>query len=384
MKIKLFWIFSLSYVLLFGIPYAVIPYAFAYSQFPVFVGLLANITVVSIIVYSIALNVPFGPAIAIPRLMLNFDIVVYLLFSIFLLLIAIIFGTAPRIPIIESFRGADAADLSQYREDFLKARVGWESSLGYLIGAVNGAALPYFIALAFLRNHKFKYYFALIFLLYCISFLEKAYFLKLAIPLFFIYLINAKNKVLFLAKGVGIIVLLLVFMYSFAGSPAEGNAADEAFFSLVYTPGGTFETILWRAAVVPVITALDGIRVFVTEFNGEFFYGRTSSFIAFLTGGERINFERYLYQNQFGGNETGNANAYYLIEAFINFGYTGVIIFSSLVGRIVRSAILKDDIAFLSIMPLFLINLFSAGFIGTLLSNGFIILIVISRYMGFK
>lgn len=98
----------------------------------------------------------------------------------------------------------------------------------------------------------------------------------------------------------------------------------------------------------------------------------------------RVNFERYLYQDQFGGVKTGNANQVFLVDAFINFGITGVIVFSFIVGRIIRFCILKKNIALLSILPLFLYNLFNAGFIGVMLSEGFILFFFFVNFFKFK
>jgi hypothetical protein len=109
--------------------------------------------------------------------------------------------------------------------------------------------------------------------------------------------------------------------------------------------------------------------------------GSSSSVIAFITGTERVNFERLLYQTQFGGTETGNANQYYVIEAFINFGYTGVLLFSFVVGSLIKFSIRSGDRVLLAIMPLLIYNLYSAGLIGTMLSNGFILLFLMSKFI---
>jgi oligosaccharide repeat unit polymerase len=369
---------------MFLIPYAVVPYIFAYANFPIYVALLAQLTIISIVTFVIVLNIPFGYNIKSTKLTLDFDTSIYVLYGIFLLLIFVVIATAPRIPIIESLRGASQEELSQYREDFLKTRQGWGASLGYLVGTINGAVLPYLIAISFLKKHKYRFLFAFIFLLYCICFLEKAYFLKIAIPIFFIYLHLSKNKALFVIKGTVVILALILLMYFISGSTGFDVGNDESFFSILYLPSGTWETLVWRVTVVPIITALDAIRVFISEFHGEFFYGNTSSFFAFLTGSERINFERYLYQTQFGGSETGNANSYFVIEAYINFGITGVIIITAMIAKLIKGVIKMNDIALLSVIPLFLLNLFSAGFIGTMLSGGYLLLFIISGTVVFK
>ncbi len=372
---KLFFSFSLGYVLLFIIPYSIVPLIFAYSIFPEYVVTLTLITLLSIFAYLAGLNFGFGIHINTPKLLLNFDLVIYSVFLIFIILISIIMITSNGIPIIAAINGVAAEDLSILREDFLKARSGWEASLNYLISLINGAILPFLISVSFFIKHKNRYAFALLFLLYCISFLEKAYFLKLAIPLFFIYFFQVKNKFGFVLKGLGIIVFLLFIMFALTATQ-EDRTNDEGFFSIYYLPTGTLDSLLWRSLVVPIVTALDGIRVFITDFGGNYLMGNTSSFFAFISGSERINFERVLYQSQFGGSETGNANQVYIVEAFINFGFWGVFIFSFLVGKFVRLAINSKNTTFISIMPLFLYNLFNTGLIGTLLSNGFLVLFI--------
>ena len=186
---KTYWAYSLMYIIVFFIPYAVIPYAFVHDEFPIYVELMFKITLISTIFYLFALNTSFGLKSKNVKIILNFEKFIYLLFSFFILIVLIILITAPNIPIIQSLKGASQKDLSISREDFLKAREGWQASLGYIIGIINAYFLPYFITLAFSRNHRHKFIFAGIFLLYCLSFLEKAYFLKLAIPLFFFVLV---------------------------------------------------------------------------------------------------------------------------------------------------------------------------------------------------
>jgi hypothetical protein len=294
----------------------------------------------------------------------------------------VIFITAPQIPIIESLRGADAEDLAEHREAFLKARTGWESSLSYIVAIITGAVMPYLIAMSFEKEYRYRFVYALFFFLYCVSFLEKAFFLKLVIPVFFILYGKSSNKKLFLIKGAVGLVSVLMFMFILAGmssSPAQEN--DEGVFSLLFTPTNVTEKLLWRAGVVPIITALDGVRVFINELNGQYLMGASSSILALFTGVERINFERLLFQNQFGGTDTGNANQFFGIEAYINFGYAGVFIFAAIVGWIVRYAIRSGDKVLVAMMPLFFYYLYSAGLIGTIFSNGFLLLFLMTRFL---
>lgn len=376
--------FSIFYVALFLTSYAIVPAIFLGKLFPEYVLLLAEITIVSIVLFMIGLNSKTGSPLIKTKIVLDFDVALYILFGLFLTVVFVILITAPKIPIVESFKGADVIELATYREDFLKSRQGWEASLGYIIGVINGFFLPYFIAKSFLIKHRFRFLLSLIFFLYCLCFLEKAYFMKIALPVFFLFFFQTRNKLTLLVKGLTIIIVLIFLMFVISGNTGFDISRDEFFFSILYTPSGTFETIIWRSAVVPIVTAIDAVRVFLTDFGGNFLLGKTSSFLAMFSGSEQINFERLLYQNQFGGIDTGNANQVYIIEAYINFGFLGVGLFSFIVGRIVRYSIKSSDLAFISIMPLFLYNLFMSGLIGIFLSNGLIFFLIAYKLIKFK
>lgn len=381
---KYFKGFSISFASVFLIAYAIIPYVFGYALFPEYVRELVQITVIGIITYLISLNISFRIVFKTKKIVIDFDKALITVFTIFLLIVFVILATADKIPLIESFKGADVIDLTQYREDFLKGREGWGASLGYIIGMINAYLLPYLIVLTFQKNHKLKYFVSFIFLLYCISFLEKAYFLKLALPIFFLYFYFSENKILFLARGIIVIIALFTVMFILAGNTGFTTTRDDDFFSILYTPTGTFEAIFWRAAVVPIVSAIDAVRVFSTDFGGQYLYGKSSSLLAFLSGHEQVNFERALYQIQFGGSETGNANQFFLIEAFINYGYFGVVLFSLIVGKITRFFVLQKDLALLSILPMLMFNLFNAGLIGNLFSNGLFIFLIVIKFVKFN
>lgn len=379
---KLIRNYGIAYLFVFIIPYAVVPYIFGFQLYPEFVLILINISLLSYGGYLFSLFLLPSIRIPFPKLTLNYQHLIFLVFVIFLLVVIIIFITAPQIPIIESLRGADPEDLSEYREAFLKARTGWESSLSYIIAIITGAIMPYLIAMCFEREYRYRFVYALFFFLYCVSFLEKAFFLKLLIPVFFILYDKSSNKKIFLIKGGVSLVSILMVMFILAGlssPPAKEN--DEGVFSLLFTPTNVTEKLLWRAGVVPIITALDGVRVFINDLNGNYLMGASSSILAFFTGVERVNFERLLFQSQFGGTDTGSANQFYGIEAFINFGYVGVFVFAAIVGWVIRYSIRSGDKVLVAMMPLFFYYLYSAGLIGTLLSNGFLLLFLMTRFL---
>lgn len=380
--------FTWFFVLTFGVAYGVLPLVYFVDDYGELAGLMSGLTVIAIAFYLLGLRLNLHMKSVKKKFFhLKFSSLSNKIFALYLATMLVIFITASNIPLIESLKGADVYQLVLFREMFLKQREGWESLLSYIITIIDSAILPYLILESFIRKYKFRYFFIAIFLLYSISFLEKAYVFKIILPLFALLFFVTENKVKFLAIAGGSIVLIVFFMFAISKSDdnivMQGSYV-EPFFSILYKPQSVSTAILWRTIAIPIITALDGLDVFKNQFFSEYFYGRTSSLLAFVTGQERLNFERWVYQNQFGGSETGNANQTYIVEAFINFGYAGVALFSYFTGRLVRMIIKTNNVALIAIAPLFLYNLFSSGLIGNLFSNGFILFFLIVKYIKLK
>ena len=246
----------------------------------------------------------------------------------------------------------------------------------YINALFTGAILPMSISLLFIHKYRFRWLFCILFLFYSFSFVEKAFFLKLALPLMYLVAMKRIKTPLGPTSAVALVAILLIIISSVAGVGSDtGNSVGTGeFFSRAYEPTGVISHIIWRTFAVPVFTAADAIAVYLDYFRGRPLWGATSSFISFF-GGERIQFERLVFEAQWGQNETGtgSSNTVYLVEAFINFGYTGVILLSLFVGQSLRWMANSKDEAFRSLWPLYCFNLYSSGLIGILLSNGFIL-----------
>lgn len=366
------------FALLIFMGYAGFPFLFAAfnPQFSAFQDLARAATISSVsIAVGFWLNAS-DPNTLKRRLKIELSPVILGIWLPFLAFATIVIVTAPSIPLISSILGADSATLSYERETFLKARTGWEASFVYINALFTGAILPMSISLLFVHKYRFRWLFCILFLLYSFSFVEKAFFLKLALPLMYLVSMKKIRTPLGSTSAVGLTIVLLIIISSVAGAGSyTGNSSGAGeFFSRAYEPTGVISHIIWRTFAVPVFTAGDAIAVYLDYFRGRPLWGATSSFISFF-GGERVQFERLVFEAQWGQNETGtgSSNTVYLVEAFINFGYTGIILFSLFVGQSLKWMANSRDEAFRSLWPLYCFNLYSSGLIGILLSNGFII-----------
>lgn len=302
-----------------------------------------------------------------------FNALIWFSFSLFVLIAWI---TAPQIPLIAALSGANPDQLAVLREEFLKARGGWAASLVYVSAALTGALIPYSLALMFLNKLQFRWLAAGLFLVYCISFLEKAYFFKLAIPI--IYLV-AQGKIQIKTSPSQLVAYCCLILFGvtfFSGAGSLGSSGDDRFFSVAHIPQGPLSLLAWRTFAIPLITAADALRVFYDDYQGKLLWGATSSLIAGIFGMERIAYEREVFAAQWGQNETGtgSANSVYVTEAFVNFGFAGLIVFSLLIGLLLRLFMKSKNEAFRATWPLFAMGIYTSGLIGMLFSNGFLIL----------
>jgi hypothetical protein len=302
----------------------------------------------------------------------------------FLATAALIVATAPAIPLVTALTGGSADLIALQREEFLKSREGIAGIFVYLNAFFTGALVPYSVALMFINKFRWRWLLTGLFLIYSISFVEKAFFFKVILPLVYLFGTGLVRSRFGPKTTIATAAAILLFVTTVSGSGSGdmvGTSAD--FFSSDYAPSSPVAHIIWRAIAVPVFTAADALRVFHTYFGSQLLYGATSNFFASIFGLERIAFERIVFEVQWGQNETGtgSSNSVYITEAFINFGWFGVILFSLFIGQSLKWFARSRDEAFRSIWLLYVMGLYSAGLVGQLLSNGFIVILLIGLFV---
>jgi hypothetical protein len=371
--------------IIFG--YAVIPIWF-YFQAPIIDKIYLQLAIIATLAGASILLGFHGsntPAPRTGRFELSIETFTALVWVPFLVTATLIIATAPAIPLVTALHGGSPDLIAMQREEFLKAREGFAGIFVYLNAFFTGALIPYSIALMFINKFRWRWALTALFLVYSVSFLEKAFFFKLILPLLYLFGTGAV-KSRFGTKttiDAAAVILLTVTTLSGSGSDYLWSHTSGDFFSENYSPTSPLMHIVWRSLAVPVFTAADALRVFNTYFGGEPFYGATSSFFADILGMKRILFERIVFAIQWGQNETGtgSSNSVYVTEAFVNFSWIGVILFSLFIGRSLKWFARSRDEAFQSIWLLYVMGLYSAGLIGQLLSNGFVMLLMIGLFV---
>lgn len=370
------------FIFFIGLTYCVIPlFLFIFFSVDEYFLKLSGLTFFSVVVLVVGYFTPlfdgqFSPGVR--RVLISdtaFNCVVWLFFLIFAMYT---FYTAPSIPLYSAFQGVNADDLSQQRGDFFKGRTGLESILLYLSTIFTTVLIPYSLVLMYRDGKRYRHLFFLMAFVFCISFLQKALFLNVLLPVLVCFAITGRLSVrMFLACLISVPSILMISVFLSLGDASaavrtEGVSLDY-YFSANYLPPGGLDYLFWRLFAVPLFTATDTLLVHDQAFNGDFLMGATSTALSLVSGVERINMERFVFQHQFGSwNEIANANAVFISDAYVNFGWVGVFCFSLFIGQVFRWFRLSNDIAFKSLWPVFALILYSASLIGMLMSNGFV------------
>jgi hypothetical protein len=342
-----------------------------------------------------------------PRLRIDGDLFHAIIWGSFMLFAVAVIATAEHIPLVSALKGASVQELSDQRGQFLKTRTGWEAGFNYLSAIYTGAILPFSLAALFLYKRRMRWVALLGFVVYCELSLEKALYLRAVLPLLYLAL---TRRLWDYPRALLLIVASLGLMYlntelSRGSDPFEAvtieqdddrllpdqkedipddGATRAPFFSPLYKPSSTADFLVWRSVAVPVFTATDALRVFESDFENVPLMGATSTLISAIFGLERIPFEALVHGRQYGSIEAspvGRSNSVFFTEAFVNFGWIGVVAFGLFIGQSLRWFRKSKDMAFRSVWPLYVLNVFQSGLIGNLLSNGFAVFFAIGLFV---
>jgi hypothetical protein len=304
------------------------------------------------------------------------------IFVSFFVFIAITVTTADSIPLLSAIQGSTAALLSDERGAFLKGREGGWIALLYLSSMLTSSIVPYAAIAAYHLKSRSRHLLATAFFVYSSIFLVKALFLNLVVPLVSYGVeINPKKsgRVIALAFTSICFLLLMIWLSGYGSLEASGPATAADYFTAGYYPTGVLDFFLYRTFSIPVFSVVDTLHVHSTQLNGDLLWGKTSSLLASLFGAEKINLERLVSSYQYGGwNDFANSNVVFFADGYVNFGWPGVFVFGLVVGKVLRTFRQSEDVALRSLSVLFCVQLFSSPLIQMLLSNGWILILLVA------
>lgn len=335
----------------------------------------------------------------------------FLYFS--LVLIALV--TAEKVALWEALRGATSFEIAQAREMLFRSRSDGRSLL-YLSSILSSAFMPYVVMLCFIRKSKMAWPLFTVFAISLTLSLEKALILKAMLPMFLLAANGYVPKRMLYVVPLLAIMNLVGMNYLARGGDngasggnisvstidvyySSGNATVDFNRRINLRQGGEMMTLrqhvlkyyplrgetglgylVNRMLWIPYITAYDWLKYFDEEMGRNHAMGSTSLLVSKLTGVEQFPMERNIFAYQFGlaPGQSAAANANFLVDGFVNFGYIGVILLSAVIGFGVAFFKKQQNAAAIACLYFFLFQLSGGGFLGVLLGGGLLFFIFLT------
>jgi hypothetical protein len=112
----------------------------------------------------------------------------------------------------------------------------------------------------------------------------------------------------------------------------------------MFSGSSQIEYVLNRIFYIPYVTARDWIRYKHEILNDGYTYGKSISLVAMILGEKKINLDKDVFSFQWGQNltATGSSNTAYFIDAYLNFGIAGSILYTFVIVCILRLTIMSN------------------------------------------
>lgn len=365
-----------------------------------FLMILILSVLVTIVAYFVAPRLQIGLRwpIRFTEKQFNYLAISSILAYVVILLVACL--TAKAVPIVAAFGGAGAADLADLRESLFRTRMGGWGTLNYLYVIFNNSIMPIVTVYFFWGLRKGRWLVALIFAIGLTLTLQKGAIFSLSLPLLTFF---AMQRRLWISFTIILLTLLvIVFMYVFASGRVgalmnltevkdqlfqRGVVANVSDVPPVYNVMGSSSQLalaLNRILWIPYVTAIDWLRYQRDHLEGRYVMGRSIRPVAFIFGIDPLYLEREVSSMQWGQNSTGTAssNAIFFVDAWVNFGFFGVVFYSFLFGVVIR---LISDSQFPPLIASAIVPIYTACFVSLtaiFFSGGLAIFCVLAVLVG--
>lgn len=269
--------------------------------------------------------------------------------------------TAPKIALFAALDGATMSELSGLREEFLRTRVGWEVVLLYIYAIGISALMPLTIAQMFISKSKWRIPILLLFLFSLSLTLEKGRSLVALLPLVVLFINGGDRKKAYLVFLILFLNIGLVSAVARGGLTSDDIADDPGpmagvpdEYNLFVGETSQFYYLINRVWYIPYLTAIDWLRYKEEVLNSETVSGRSIGVVAWLIGEDKIYLEREVFKFEWGQNETGtgSANSVYYVDAYLNFGHLGIVLYTFLLALLVRVCICSQNKALIACLAI--------------------------------
>lgn len=207
------------------------------------------------------------------------------------------------------------------------------------------------------------------------------------LPLIVLYANLGDHKKAYRAIFTLVIIVGLISIIARGGLTSNDSTTESAAmegvpeqYNLFKGESGQGYYILNRIGYIPYITAIDWLNYREQVLRGDDVNGRSIGVVAFLFEQEKINLEREVFAFQWGQNDTGtgSSNTVFFVDAYLNFGIIGVIIYSLIVSFIARVIVVSGDGALVSCLSIPLLYICFTPLPAVLFSGGLAFLFLLA------
>lgn len=324
------------------------------------------------------------------RISVDIGLFAFVVFGLYVPMICYVAVTTDQIALVQAFQGVSVTELSASRENFLRTRDGWEAFLPYINALFVMALIPYVLASLFCLKHRFRFFYFFVFI-FCLSLtLEKSLAILAFLPLIVIVINRGDFR-----RGLRLLVLFVSFL-AVISFLARGGVQDENHVIEKEDTAATIpddyklfncndqmcylgNRVIW----IPYATAIDWLMYRKYVLNDRFVYGASTGLGSYLLGVKKMELEKDVFAFQWGQNETGtgSSNVVYFIDAYLNFSWFGVVLYSMLVAIIVKFFHVSDNIPLKSVVYVSLFYLAVNSLPPMLSSGGLFVLLMICFFI---
>ena len=270
----------------------------------------------------------------------NLNLNILYLFFFFYCIILIIIYSQNSPALFHVFSG-DYRLINELRATATKNKQGFDAIINAIYFTLSYVILPSILLVQYYMKSKYRHVWFFILSLILMLNMQKARMLYLILPLVFLLLQYIPKKIIYR-------YIFLFFLFLIITSYISGFNAENFTLSLPIdifersTTGARFlfedfnviNFVINRIFWIPFITAIDWLHFFTTCL-GYTLDGSTAPVFYKLFGHEsRFLIENEVFKFEFNSGEgsLGTANSHFALDAYLNFGYTGVAIYSIIAG----------------------------------------------------
>lgn len=327
--------------------------------------------------------------------------IMFVLFFIFCCSYVVLVFDYHGLPVIEYL--IHGGSPNQLRSEFYKEKQGFIQVAVYIRSILTKGFIPLYAVYAFIfYKRKMFIMVFVIYLFFSLMTFEKSAILWFVLPLIFLFIYQKKYKRLVACVSLIVVVVFMLgalqhsepinglearsgglngFRESFEIRGALHEIDRYQFFFTDIDNKTSLPFLLDRMFWIPFVTMYDTILFWSKNYDDVLLFS-TNRHLAKMTGYPFANIERKVFIFQYGGGDatTGNANASFIAEAYLMFGFLGVVFFSAIFGFINGLIVSTGNVVLIcafSVYPYAIIT--SASFLSMMFSGGLFLYLLLAH-----